>query len=417
MKGKKKFFVLLQTVLMFSIMVFSSCQQLEDLLNPEEKGGLGDSIWVHHNPQNAILDAKAIAIGLDGSIYYSAYTTSGQMYIYAVNKSDGNLKWRSQALANRQTNSNLVIGDNGNIYVTSYTKLYSINSATGNIDWTWEVPQTLSDGNGNSLYSYGELGPLALSNAGELITKTTGSGSYYRALFCIGTNGTIKWYRFIGSELNPISVGADGTIFDFEHDSNGTVLTATNKNTGGLKWSISADGNAASSQNNILIADNGDVITLITTDNLVRINPATHTTVWKTAAGTYQDYKYMDGFGNIILFDQFSGSYLYSSSNGKLTNSGLPLPHLIAIDSKNHLYGVLNDGNAHLSVTDETGKIIWENETGIYNGTAAISTEDNIVYVSIASGILALKTDATMAQSGWPRFSHDTRNTFNVNKW
>jgi len=154
--------------------------------------------------------AHFLIVEKDGSIYYSA--SGGQANwessrIYAINKTDGSLKWKTEPLAIWHLNSNIVVGDDGTIYVLSYTKLYSIDPNTGAFNWVWEVPHTIGD-----YYTYGEVGGLALANNGDLIFKTNGGGSYYRALYCVGSDGQTKWHHFIGAEGTPITIGYNGTI-------------------------------------------------------------------------------------------------------------------------------------------------------------------------------------------------------------
>jgi hypothetical protein len=92
------------------------------------------------------------------------------------------------------------------------------------------------------------------------------------------------------------------------------------------------------------------------------------------------------------------------------------LPHNVSIDDKNQLYGVLSDYNPILSVTDEDGSVKWESSMGISGYTIAVSS-DKIVYFISDNKIFALQGDGALAHSGWPRFTHDNRNTFNASKY
>lgn len=418
MKNLFRFFplILLVTVQVY----FSGCDKVGDVFNPDDTNKLGDTLWIHQVPQEDPVHyiGKSLAIGTDGTLYYEAsggQTNWDPVQIYAVNKSDGSLKWKSEPLMSWHINGfDLMVGDNGNIYVASEYKLYSINSSDGSFNWVWEVPQTLPGENGNDVYTYGELGPMALTNDNDIIIKTTGSGSYYRALYRIGNDGIMQWYRFIGSDEAPITIGNDGIIFDFEHSSE-SFLTATNPENGSLIWSIPAL--IVSGSNNIMIAGNGDVITKTYGDTLARINPSNGNIEWKVSVASSNNQKYMDADENIILYDQFTGSYIYNSTNGSLIKGGLSLPHGIAIDSKNQIYGTLSDNDPILSVTDEDGNIAWQCEVGHVGYYAPVISDDNAVYwITQDQRVFSLRTDAGLAHSGWPKFSHDKRNTFNVNK-
>ena len=420
----KNLFKIVSLMFLMAVQLYFSSCDIIDTINPDDENKVGDTLWIHQVPQEDPTHyiGSSIAIGIDGAIYYEAGghgwngTNWDPVQIYAVNKSDGSLKWKSEPLMLWHINYGPMVDDNGNIYVASEYKLYSINPLNGSFNWVWEVPSTLPGENGNDVYTYGELGAMALSNNDGIIIKTTGSGSYYRALYKIGNDGTMKWYRFIGAETTPVTIGKNGTIFDYEHANNVVYLTATNPESGSLIWSV--PGNSLSSYNNIMIASNGDLITKAPDNTLARINSSNGNTVWEISAGTWQDDKYMDINENIILYDQFTGSYIYNSTNGNLIDGELSLPHGIAIDSKNQIYGTLSDNNPILSVTEENGNILWQYEVGHVGYYAPVISDDNVVYwVSDDNSIIALKTDAGLAHSGWPKFSHDKRNTFNVNKW
>ena len=399
-----------------------SCDLLTTPNNPDstQQTVLGDTLWSHQltwTTNELWINEAPLALGKDGSIYYTA--SGGQSNweaerVYALNKTDGSLKWKTEPLAIWHLNSNVMVGDDGTIYVASYTKLYSIDPSSGSFNWVWEVPQTLPGNDGNDVYTYGELGNIALANNGDIITKTTGSGSYYRALYCIGTDGTMKWHRFIGSENNPITIGYQGTIYDYEHDNNGLFLTASNPTTGQLIWSIPSsigDGNA-----NVTIADNGDVIAHIANDTIIRIDPEDNHTIWKTVATMNYKNMVFGAQGSLYLYDQWTGTSIVDIQTGKVV--GDPISGISSspvIDSKEHLIGFFYSSN-HTGAIDNTGKIIWESKVAGFAKSTIISDE-KIVYSSNSKTVYAIQSDAGMAKSNWPRFSHDNRNTFNFSKW
>jgi len=202
--------------------------------------------------------------------------------------------------------------------------LYSIDPNTGAFNWVWEVPHTLSL-DGNDIFTYGELGGMALAN-------------------------------------------------------------------------------------------NGNIITLFSTDTLVCIDPENHNIIWRTPASTWQDYKFISPDGFLYLYDQFTGFYFYNVSTGIQEGGPLTLPTRPTFDSGGHLVGVFSDNDPYLIVTDNTGKMIWENRMdGFYGWSVAISS-DNIVYIANGKKLYAIQSDAPLANKGWPKFSHDNRNTFNYSK-
>ncbi len=415
-------FSLIAGLLVTFLWLTPSCGIFSTPKNPDstQQTVLGDTLWSHQltwGTNELWINEAPLALGKDGSIYYTA--SGGQSNweaerVYALNKTDGSLKWKTEPLAIWHLNSDVMVGDDGTIYVESYTKLYSIDPSSGSFNWVWEVPQTLPGSDGNDVNTYGELGNMALANNGNIITKTTGSGSYYRALYCIGTDGTMKWHRFIGSENNPITIGYQGTIYDYEHDNNGLLLTASNPATGALIWSIPSsigNGNA-----NIAIADNGDLILHIANDTIVRIDPNDNHTIWKTVATMNYKNKVISAQGFLYLFDQWAGTSMFDIQSGNVVGTPVSgIPSSFVIDSKEHLIGYIFNLR-HVGAKDKTGKTIWESKVGAFGKYIAISDE-KIVYTFHSKTLYAIQSDAAMTKSNWPRFSHDNRNTFNFSKW
>ncbi|NOX18124.1 MAG: PQQ-like beta-propeller repeat protein [Chlorobi bacterium] len=421
MTGIKKIKFILLSFLAILLLALTSCDEINDILNPEPEANVGDTLWSYQLEDLHFIETP-LAIAPDGTIYFAAGgggwngTDWRAQKIFALNKTDGTVKWQSGELETWHLNSFIVVGDDGTVYVNSGHKLYSINPSNGNFNWVWEVPQSLPGENGVDVYTYGALGHLALANDGDIITVTAESGSYYRAIYKIkAASGVTSWHRFTSSYTagNTITVGKDGTIYKFDILDQNYVIIALNPGNGNLIWSTNAY--SSSSSNNISIADNGDLITFVQTDTLARINYSTGQTVWQANVSSWNAEKFIDNNGNIILYNQWSGSSLYSVSNGSLTNGPLTLPHNVCVDDKNQLYGLISDYDAHLSITDEDGNVKWESSMGIYGYTIAVS-EDKVIYFIAGDKIFALQGDGVLSHSGWPRFAHDNRNTFNANK-
>ncbi len=422
MKNIQKIKRILTIALTIAAFLLNGCDEIQDLIDPEPEANVGDTLWVYEL-QDLHFSESPLAIGTDGTIFASAggHGLNGTDYrperIFAFNKTDGTLKWQSEELEWSQINSYIVVGDDGTVYVNSGHKLYSINPSNGSFNWVWEVPQTLPDGNGGNAFTYAALGPIALANDGDIITVTSESGVYYRAVYKIRAgDGGISWYSFTSGSTagSPITVGKNGTIFKFNIIDQKNVLTALNPENGSLIWST--DASTSSNSNNISVADNGDLITFIRLDTLARINYSTGQSVWKKNIDGFNSAKFIDNLGNVLIFNQWSGSSFYSVSNGSLVKGPLTLPHNVCIDNKNQLYGIRSDYDAHLSITDDDGNLKWESSMGIYGATTAVSNE-KIIYFIAGDKLFAVQGDGSLAHSGWPRFSHDNRNTFNASKF
>ncbi len=385
---------------------------------------IGETLWIHQLPQgeNKHYISGSLAIGKDGTIYYEAgggQSNWDPVQIYAVNKSNGSLKWKSEPLMSWGAGT-ILVGDQGNIYVASYTKLYSLNPSNGSINWVWEVPEHLPGSNGNPVYTYGALGNMVLANNNDIIIKTSGSGSYYRAYYCVSpATGTIKWFQFTPGTNARTSIGKNGMIYDFSSIAGVLSLTSRSSSNGVLNWSMPVTSNP-SSGNNIAFADNGDIITLINLHTLARIDSNNHQILWETETDNSAYFKFIAPNGNIYIFSQWSGWSIYDSKTGNIINSSLNISSQpFNYDKRNHIFGTINDYEGIMHVTDNVGNEIWRSKIGVDGSSIVLS--DNVVYFhSLYNGeesIFALKTDAGLVHAGWPRFSHDNRNTFNFNKW
>lgn len=262
------------------------------------------------------------------------------------------------------------------------------------------------------MYSYGEVSSLALANNGDLIFKTSGSGSYYRALYCVGNDGNTKWYRVIAAEINPITIGYDGAIFDYAREDGKYYIFETDPETGNVLWKTSAY--TASGATNITVADNGDLIAFIAYDTLARIDPVNGNILWKTLAQTSSKQIVIDNSGRICVYDQWSGMHRFNSQNGSESGQAISVPDPICLDGDEKMYYA---GGNLIDVYNSDGTKAWSfNYDAGSNSNSLTISPDNIVYVSGTKKVFAIKGDGALAPTGWPSYTHDNRNTFNSNK-
>ncbi len=414
----KKLTIILSVIIVSGLFSLSGCDLIKDKNDPgTPHENTGDTLWIHTVPKGdktLWIAEIPLAVGTDGTIYYSA---SGGMAnwepsrIYAVNKNDGTLKWQTEPLELWHVNSNIVVADDGTVYILSYTKLYSIDPASGIFNWVWEVPQTLPHPDyPNGAYSYGEVSSLALAENGDLIFKTSGSGVYFRALYCVGTDGNMKWFRFIQASGNPITIGYNGIVYDYSGENNINYLMASDPATGGVLWKIKAY--TGYGYTNITVADNGDLIAFLANDSLARINPADGSLIWKSIVKSSNKKILIDHDGLITMYDQFSGIHRYSSQNGSESGQVLSIPESSCIDGFGKMYSVRADG---FDVYKNDGTKDWSFNGAVYGKSLVISS-DHVVYAAAGDKVYAIRGDASLAMSGWPAYAHDSRNTFNFNK-
>lgn len=392
----------------------------------------GDTIWIHDLPGgDSISINSSLALGTDGSIYYGA-SNPGYAWIaariFAVNKKDGSLKWTSESL-DHIGSGRIVVGDDGTIYVIGYYTLYAIDQATGAFKWTWEVPVNLPRPEGGEYSTYGQIGALALTDNGDLVLGSTGTGSYNRGLYCIDKDGNTKWYN-LGANgwgiATGITIGQNGVIFYYSALLYQPHLIAVEPSSGAVKWKTEIL-TYSSSSNNIVIADDGFLICSFkkvgeSESHLHRIDPATGNIIWSS---TDQSLGYKKWIGTDGAIYQLEGGYYYRfdlQTGGKeVVRSG----ELGAIDNKNRLVFAFSEGSQRkLGIFDYDGTLDWEVNMDGFTGHEILISDNKVIYGIInlhpisyvPTKICAIKGDARLASSGWPRPAHDNRNTSNFSK-
>ncbi|MDE2589608.1 MAG: PQQ-binding-like beta-propeller repeat protein [Patescibacteria group bacterium] len=266
----------------------------------------GSTKW-NYNLQN-FTTYSSPALASDGTIYVgtqSNYSGGTPYNFFAVN-SDGTLKWKIN-ISNRATiQSSPVIGADGTIYLGSEGSstyswvdagMYALNPSDGSIKWSFLTPNCSAD----SSAALGTDGTIYFACSGQ-----TGS------LYALNPDGTQKWSYFTGNGAGIASptIGGDGTIYFSLQNS---TFNALNPN-GTLKWTyanltsgtsvppIDADGTLYVNSDGIYaFTDKIPVIGAISVSpNPVQINNAvtasssftdavpnvTHTAVWDWGDGT-----------------------------------------------------------------------------------------------------------------------------------
>ncbi|MCL4479862.1 MAG: PQQ-binding-like beta-propeller repeat protein [Deltaproteobacteria bacterium] len=230
-------------------------------------------------------------IGADGTIYVAISSKNNGSYLYALNPTDGSVKWStpigSGVVGNLQTP--LAIGPDGTIYTlgtstpvgssSPYSCLYALNPTDGSVKWVFygtgglkygPEPAIGTDGtiylaNYQSLYAINPNGsskwtftssvpivpilttPVIDSKKGMIII---GRSTELQALSI--TNGALKWtyppypYPSAFMVYSQLAIGADGMIYfgvslGFYYPENIFALTSA----GGLNWSYTTSSDSA----------------------------------------------------------------------------------------------------------------------------------------------------------------------------
>ena len=243
----------------------------------------GTTLWVHNTGLGSYTTP---AVGRDGTIYYSAYTSSSMLY--AINP-NGTQKW-SYALPGSSRDSRTTIDAQGNLYIISLNTpntpnqyVYSFNASTGALNWQKPI------GTGSVSPAVDGLGRILI--AGD------------RYVWAFNTAGAITWYGWAGTfASSTVAVGPDNTFY-LGTDTPGSYnnyLLAYNPD-GSLKWynnSIPTGINGAPA-----VAPDGSVYA-ISEDGYLRGFSPTGVQRWAYRSSTYPNVQWdaspiIDGAGTI----------------------------------------------------------------------------------------------------------------------
>ena len=346
-------------------------------------------IWRFQLGDSGVSSYSSPAIGPDGTIYVGSLDSS----LYAVN-SDGTLKWRYSTGGGVQ--SSPTIAPDGTIYVGSYDhRLYAVN-LDGALKWSYltagsvrSSPAIAADGtvyvaSDDNLYAINPDGILKWQYATDNGTTSSPAiaadgtvyfGSYDNHLYAVNPDGTLRWRYDVGNNINRASaaIGSDGTVYCGADANHATLQSfyALGPD-GALKWSFSTGGDVRSSP---VIAGDGTVYVGSGKDSLFALNPD----------GTVKWYYLTNGYTS------------YGSS-------AIAADGTVYFTSSEDFYALHSDGT-----------LKWRYETGGYPHSSPAIGPDGTVYFTSSDGYLyALKGPSPLADSPWPKFHHDLRNTGRV---
>ena len=328
------------------------------------------------------------AVGVDGTIY--AQDTQGGK-LYAID-SNGTKKWQFDTGA--YLHSAPSIDDNGVIYIGSEdNKLFAINPdgtkrwefATDS--WVYSSPTLAKDGSiyiadgdsklyainpdGTQKWKYDIASDISHSKPAVGGDGVIYIGSQSGKLYAINPDGTQKWQFDAGDAIySSPAIGSDGAIYFgcnnhkfYAIDSNGTK-----------KWEVTFD--AAFMYSSPVIGSDATIYAVSSDYSLHAINPD-GTDKWDYNLGNWIDSSPVIGSDGVI--------YIGST------------------DSK--LYAINPDG---------TKKWEFASQNAIYS-TPAIANNGTLYIGSTDGKLYAIQTSSLgLANSPWPRYGHDNKNTGNI---
>ncbi|MCB0658253.1 MAG: PQQ-like beta-propeller repeat protein [Saprospiraceae bacterium] len=425
------------------IMASLHCKIVDDIFDdgPNDPGttsGLtvGDTLWIHESPvKDSMFMSSTLAIGKNGDIYYAASGTSYKWVparIFALKQNDGSLRWMSGELDHSSgISSPIVVGDDGTVYVIGYYTLYAMDPNTGGFKWTWEVPNELPypDNPDAKFYTKGQIGALALTDDGNLILGSVGSGVYSRAIYGIDKNGNRIYYNnkaVEGGVFSGIYIGKNNMAYYYTNQNGKPALIAVNAATGAIVWTLEISTHLTGI-NNIAILDNGNLFCAfrkvgesMVTNHI--INGSNGSFLWSGTSRSNGNRKWIGPNGQFYEYD--NGINLVNAASGE--KSLIVGCEFGAITENNRLVTAFTDADRirKLGVFLPDGLMdynVWM--TGLTGNDIAISNDYSIYAIVnlhpssyLPTEICAIKGESSLAKSGWPRTFHDNRNTSNIDK-
>lgn len=334
------------------------------------------------------------AIAADGTIYVGSH----DHYLYAIN-ADGTEKWKIDV--GYSIKASPAIGQDGTVYIatTGIGIVWAVNP-----DGTkkWEVS---ADG-------WVEDTP-AIADDGTIIFGTTNQNFYG-----INPDGSTKWTVALGwNEYSSPAIASDGTIYV---GLNSGGLYARNAD-GTEKWIFSDAGVIKSSP---AIGADGTIYVGSEDKKVYAINPD-GTEKWNFSTGDIVIASPAIGADGTIYIGSYDNKFYALNPDGSEkwhfeTLGAFYINDIPSIDSDNTVYITGYDRlygyTKKLYALNSDGSLKWQLDSDdLFQGSGAI-VADGTLYLGTYSGPLyAIYTGSNgLANSAWPRFSHDNRGTANT---
>jgi outer membrane protein assembly factor BamB len=329
------------------------------------------------------LSDSSPAVASDGTIYFGTFFGD----LHAL-KADGSRKWIFSA--GREIKGSPAVGPDGTVYFGSRNrKLYAVQP-DGQEKWNFKT------------------GAWVDSSPAVGADGTVYFGSWDKNFYAISSNGTEKWRFQTGGELvSSPAIGADGTIYFGSHDHKLYALTPDGKKT----WEYAADGAIVSSP---AIDKDGSIYFTSVDGFFYALNPE-GSLKWRLKTGGITESSPVIGQDGTI-FVGVNEKLWAITPNGKqnwarpghLFISATPL----ALADNSVCY-LSRDG--YLLNVDSPEQYKWVFNLGFGEVAPAIGATGTIYSIgailNVGFYLYAVSNRVGVAQSPWPKFRGNARNT------
>jgi len=291
------------------------------------------------------------------------------------------------------------------------------------------------------------IGNIVNSSPAVAADGTVYVGSWDHYLYAINPDGSLKWRYLTGGNVwaSP-AVAADGTVYVGSEDS---CLYAIYPD-GSLKWRYQTGERIESSP---AVAADGTVYVGSNDFYLYAINPngtrkwryETDCWVWPSPAIGADGTVYVGSDGNCLYAINPDGSLKWRYQAGRSTSPAVAADGTVYVGSDDHyLYAMNPDGSLkwryqtgdwvesspvvaadgtvyvgswdhYLYAINPDGSCRWRYRTGYcVRSSPAVAADGTVYFGSYDCYLHALAGDSPLADSPWPKFHHDNKNTGRV---
>ena len=311
-------------------------------------------------------EVTGISLSADGSTIYAGSTDH---YIYALNASDGSVRWKY--LAEHEIVGTPAVNQNGNIYVGSKDDYLHCLLSDGTLSWKKQLD---SDAQGSPV--------ISLQNVVFICTLNN--------LYAFDLDGTLLWVYDQGTSDSP-SINDDGVTYI----GNGKGLHAVDSS-GVLKWVYDDFNILQFGVNSPSVGDGGELY--ITAGDsqgeeyLVALN-GEGTVLWTYTLPDQGGHTAIGSNGTIYVGCE--DYYLYAiNPDGTLKWRYLMSTTMggsfYAIDANNNILSVEAWAGNHLTALNSEGNLKWSALTGYSFGSLPIIGINGVVYIGEYAAVTAI---------------------------
>ncbi len=341
------------------------------------------------------------AIGADGTVYFGSHDGN----LHAVNP-DGTGKWVAQ-IGSGRINGAPAIGEDGMIFVGLGRDFVGLDPH-GTVRWKF------SHGGFPSWFS-----SAAIGDDGTLYV-----GAYDWYFYALDpVSGAVDWRRYIaGYQISSPAIDEDGNVFVGGGSAGGNdaqhVHAFTGEGGNWWPWGFFTGNDVISSP---ALGADGTLYIGSYARKIFAISTAYPTAKWEFRTEDIVWASPVIGLDGTVYVGDLAGHfYAINPTDGserwRFTTSG-QIFSTAAVGADGTVYFGCGDRNVY-ALNPDDGSVKWSYQTGNHlNSSPAIGTDGTLYITSMDGGLYAFHTSSGgLADTPWPKFRHDSRNTGNVHK-